>query len=102
MLYYTSCETLIMYLKIILLVLSVGFVQFPIFHLEPIFHQNANPFLLGLRVGYSPQRKGFRLLIPMYILVSENFALRPGVGHVYFMLFVSISFAFGSQRERGF
>ena len=51
------------------------------FLLKPIFHCEGKPFALGTGVGLDPQ--------------CHNSC----IGHVHFMLFVSISFAIGSQRK---
>ena len=92
-------------------------------------HQTLKPFALGPRVGLDPQRHNFAVGIPTcWYLKTLKFALPPTptpnasqwnigcvgspgvgspgvgahVGHVHFMLSVSISFTLGSQRKRGF
>ena len=40
--------------------------------LEPIFHCNAKPLALGVRVGQYPQRKNFALGVPLDMLVSKK------------------------------
>ena len=85
---------------------------------------------IGVRVEQYPQRENFALGIPTCWYLKSlteptptlNFALPPtptsmsrwnigrvgsltqgaGVGHVYFILFVSISFALGGQRKHSF
>ena len=46
---------------------------------KPIFHQNANPFALGPRVGLDLQRKYFALLIPTswYIQNPSHIPFKP-------------------------
>ena len=66
---------------------------------KPLFHCNAKPLALGPRVGLDPQRDDFVLGIPACWYLKSVGAR---VGHVDFMLFVSISFVLGSQRERNF
>ena len=94
--------------------------------IKPIFHQNANPFALRFRIGYGPECEGFALLIPtcwypalrtqqeyqstqretQRKLVKYNLCWAIShwhrIGHVDFMLFVSILMAFGSQRKHVF
>ena len=74
-------------------------------HLKPIFHCNAKPLALGHRIGLDPQCNHFVLEIQHGGIQKAK--AKPGgpndkpgapVGHVYFMLFVSIFFALGSQR----
>ena len=99
---------------------------------KPIFLFKAKPFALGTGVGLDPQRHNIALPIPTcWYLNTLKFALPPTqilkfalppmrnpngsqwnigcfqtqnvcVGHVYFMLFVSTSFALGSQRKCSF
>ena len=93
-----------------------------------VFHCNAKPLALGPRLGLDPKHNEFALRIPscwyLKSLVDptqppQHEPIMPNVswwnigcvgsprvgariGHVDFMLFVSISFALGSQRKRGF
>ena len=92
--------------------------------LKPIFHCNAKYLVLGVGVG---QCQNFALEIPTcwYILVLPNakICVSPdatpdasqwniggvgpsgvgaGIGHVHFVFFVLISFAFCSQRKPSF
>ena len=95
--------------------------------LKPIFHQNAKYLASGVGVGQCPRRQNFVLEMPTccYILALPNAKIcvfpdanpqrqsveyrlcwvptqNTGVGHVHFMFFVYISFAFGAQREPHF
>ena len=91
-------------------------------NVKPIFHCEAKPCALGPRID--PHCHNFALGIPTFCYLKMlKFALPPrptpnasrwniggvgsptrgaGVGHVDFMLYVSISFALVSQRERSF
>ena len=92
--------------------------------IEPIFHYDAKPFVLGPRIGLETQRHNFTLAIPTcWYLKTLKFALPPtptpntcrwnigGIGspmqnsrvyNVDFMLFVSLSLALGSQHKHNF
>ena len=83
--------------------------------LKPIFHQNAKYLASGGGVGQCPRRQTFALGIPTcwYILALPptptpdasqwniggvgSSGVGAGVGHVHFMLFMSIPFASGTQ-----
>ena len=97
---------------------------------EPIFHCYTKPFTLGTFA--SPEAKGTKFastnakdtnMLLSFALGDANFShhpmqdpnaspwnigcvglqtQNPCIGHVHFMLFVSISFAFGSKRKRSF
>ena len=85
-----------------------------------IFHCNARPFALGTFVP--PNAKDTNMLVS-FVLGNANFSRHPMqnpnmsqwnigcvgyqtqiscVGHVHFMFFVLISFAFGTQRKPSF
>ena len=99
--------------------------------IKPTFHCDAKTFALGPGVGLDPQRQNFASGIPTcWYLKMRNprrqtliFALPPmptpdasqwniggvgsptqniRVGHVHFMLFMSISLASGTQRKHSF
>ena len=85
-------------------------------HLKPIFHCDAKL----LRVGYFcvTYRKYTNMLVSFALGDAKNLQTpnasqwnigcvgyqtqKLRIGHVHFMLFVSISFALGSQRKRSF
>ena len=88
--------------------------------LKPIFHCDAKPFALGTFT--SPNAKDTNVFVS-FALGDANFLHHPTpnpnasqwnigcvgfqtqnscVGHVYFILFVSISFALGCQRKHSF
>ena len=84
--------------------------------LQPIFHCDAKPFALGTFA--SRNAKDTNMLVS-FVLGDGNFVRRPNasqwnigcvwfqtqnscVGHVHFILFVSISFALGGQRKQFF
>ena len=89
-------------------------------HVKPIFHCDAKPFTLGTGVGLDPQRHTFASMLVSFALGDANFSRHPMqnpnasqwnigcigfqtenflIGHVHFMFFVLISFAFGGQRK---
>ena len=83
--------------------------------LKPIFHCNAKLLALGVCVGYTNMlvSKNAKICVTpnvnAKICVTPNASQRniacvgsPGVGHVHFMLIVSISFALGGQRKHIF
>ena len=88
--------------------------------LKPIFHCDAKPFALDTFA--SPNAKDTNMLVS-FSLGNTNFRVTqrktpdasqwdigcvgyhtpiPCIGHVYFMFFVLISFAFGTQRKSSF
>ena len=94
---------------------------------KPIFHCNAKPLVLGVRIGQYPKVRILRWVYQIQFSLPPTpnlkFALTPKqtpnasqwnigcvgspgvgtrVGHVHFMLFVSISFVLGSQRRCSF
>ena len=96
--------------------------------LQPIFYCDAKPFALGTDVGLDPQCHTFASpntkdtnLLVSFALSDANFSRHPmqnpnasqwnigcvgfqtqnfRVGHVHFMFFVLISFAFGGQQTQ--
>ena len=82
----------------------------PISFIEPIFHCNAKPLTLGPIISNASQscpirasnaqREPQRLPVE-YSLHSVHESL-VCIGHVQFMLFVSITFPLGSQLKQGF
>ena len=92
----------------------------PVESLKPIFHCDAKTFALGTFA--SPNAKDTNMLVS-FALGDTNCSRHPMqnpntsqwnigcvgfqaqnscIGHVHFMLFVSISFALGRQRKRSF
>ena len=89
-------------------------------NIKPLFHCDAKPFALGTFV--SSNAKDTNMLVS-FALDNANFSCHPTqnpnasqwnigcvryqtqiscIGHVHFMFFVLISFAFGTQRKPSF
>ena len=89
-------------------------------HLKPIFHCDAKPFALGT---FASSNAKYTNVLVSFALGNANFSHHPTqnpnasqwnigwvgyqtqisfVGHVHFMFFVLISFAFGTQRKPSF